>query len=82
MSLDRFARDLSDCGSAARCLVAQPGIELVGQLHRRAFHGMPAYPSSLTDVNSVNNPHYVVSADDEVWRNLGLIVNADHVASA
>ena len=43
MGLDCLARDLANRDSTTRSLMAQAGIELVRQLHRGAFHRMPAY---------------------------------------
>lgn len=43
VGLDGLPGDLGDRDSAPIRLVAQSGIEVVRELHRRPFHGMPAY---------------------------------------
>src|SRR5437868_6402816 len=44
MDLDRFTCDVSNRAVTARRLMTQFRVEIVGQLHRRSLHGMPAYP--------------------------------------
>lgn len=52
VTLDGLAGELRDRHSTSRRLVTEPGVEVVWELDRRPFHGMPAYPadSALTAV--------------------------------
>lgn len=51
VGLDRLPGDFGDRDSAAIGLVAQSGIEIVRQLYRSPFHGMPAYREPEIGVN-------------------------------
>ena len=44
MSLYGLASQLRNRHATALGFVAEPGVEVIGELDRRPFHGMPAYP--------------------------------------
>ncbi len=43
MGLDRLAHELGDRDVLLFGRMAKPGVEIIGQLHCRPLHGMPAY---------------------------------------
>src|SRR5215212_11535165 len=77
MSLDRLSCDICDRASATCGLVAQFGVEIVGELHRGAPHDMPAHLLSTRTSTRCRFPGLVWSKDIAI----GELITPDRLSS-